>query len=145
MARIDRHQYYCSREWALLKRIVQERSRGMCERCRRGTHDETHHLTYERFGHENPEDLQALCTPCHEFVSGRSNFDPAARVPDCLHCTPSATYNKIIATGKTLTQQIDAAEARGDDRRVEKLLKRKAELIKVQADHAYFVHGGRNA
>ncbi|MGH2369964.1 MAG: hypothetical protein ACRDI2_17430 [Chloroflexota bacterium] len=26
---------------------------------------EVHHLTYERLGDELPEDLAALCAPCH--------------------------------------------------------------------------------
>jgi hypothetical protein len=30
-----------------------------------------HHKTYERFGHELPEDVQLLCSKCHAWLSGR--------------------------------------------------------------------------
>jgi hypothetical protein len=84
MNKTNQMRYYASREWALLKRQIRERSGGMCERCGKGGYDATHHLTYERFGHEKLEDLQALCAPCHEFFSGKSDFNPCelARVPN---------------------------------------------------------------
>ena len=63
-------RYLASREWAVLKRRVRERSQGWCERCRARPYQETHHLTYERIGRERLEDLQALCRPCHAYESG---------------------------------------------------------------------------
>jgi hypothetical protein len=69
-------KYLASREWAILKRLVRERSDGKCERCLVGGHDATHHLTYERIGREDPEDLQAVCSLCHAFLSGKSEQDP---------------------------------------------------------------------
>jgi hypothetical protein len=45
---------------------IRRRARGFCERCRTSGYKlEVHHLTYERFGREWDEDLQALCHPCH--------------------------------------------------------------------------------
>ena len=38
--------------------------------------DAVHHLTYERMGAELLEDLMAICDPCHEFLSGKSEDDP---------------------------------------------------------------------
>lgn len=35
-----------------------------------------HHLTYERIGHEDLDDLMAVCNPCHEFLSGKSGDNP---------------------------------------------------------------------
>jgi hypothetical protein len=76
MTKEDRFKYYASREWAVLKEAVKERSGGHCERCKVGLHESTHHLTYERFGCELLEDLQGVCGPCHEFLSGKTNYDP---------------------------------------------------------------------
>lgn len=45
-----------------------------------GNHDTTHHLTYERIYHENLDDLQAVCDPCHEFLSGKRGEDPAHEI-----------------------------------------------------------------
>jgi hypothetical protein len=71
-----RNTTLASREWALLKEQVRKRSGGVCERCRVGVYASTHHLTYERIGHERIEDLLAVCEPCHEFLSGKSEYDP---------------------------------------------------------------------
>lgn len=75
---MDYGRYLASREWALLREAVRRRSRGRCERCPHGRHDETHHLTYERIGHERLEDLLGVCRACHAFLSGKSDVDPAA-------------------------------------------------------------------
>ncbi len=79
-ANFDYQTYLASREWALLKRQVKARSKGKCERCRYGDHEQTHHLTYARIGHEWLEDLQGVCRECHEFLSGVSDRDPAAEM-----------------------------------------------------------------
>lgn len=68
--------YLCSREWGVLKEAVLERSGGICERCETLPQDATHHLTYERKYAEHLDDLQAICTPCHEFTHGKDTFDP---------------------------------------------------------------------
>lgn len=81
MNKAEKMRYYASREWVLLKEEVRKRSGGKCERCKTGDHDATHHLTYERFGHESLEDLIGICDACHEFLSGKSDFDPAAPKP----------------------------------------------------------------
>lgn len=76
--RVNYHEYLASREWALKKRQVRERSGGLCERCG-AAQEATHHLTYERLGDERLDDLLAVCRPCHEFLSGVIDTDPAVR------------------------------------------------------------------
>jgi len=71
-------EYLASREWAVLREKVRERSGDKCERCKTNSQEAVHHLTYARIGRELLEDLQAICTPCHEFVSGKRDTDPAA-------------------------------------------------------------------
>jgi hypothetical protein len=72
----DYKRYLASREWAVLREQVRERSGDTCERCRVLPQAAVHHLTYERVGHEDLGDLQATCGPCHAFVSAKSAFDP---------------------------------------------------------------------
>jgi hypothetical protein len=72
--------YLCSREWSVLKEQVRARSGGVCERCRSNPMDACHHLTYENKYNESLEDLQAICTPCHEFTHGKSGYDPSCKI-----------------------------------------------------------------
>lgn len=80
--KFDYKRYLASREWALLREAIKKRSGGWCERCMGNDEDgpremaATHHLTYERIGHERLEDLLATCGPCHEFLSGKTSGDP---------------------------------------------------------------------
>lgn len=75
--RFNYKRYLASREWALLREQVRERSEGNCERCLINEMTQVNHLTYERIGHEHLEDLQAVCRPCHEYMSGLRHIDPA--------------------------------------------------------------------
>lgn len=78
--RVNYREYLASREWGLLKRQVRERSVGKCERCG-APQEATHHLTYERLGHERLEDLLAVCNACHEYLSGNVDIDPKDDAP----------------------------------------------------------------
>ncbi len=70
--------YLASRGWALKREGVRERSGGICERCQVGNHDATHHLTYENVYDEPLDDLMGVCFGCHEYLSGKSDIDPAS-------------------------------------------------------------------
>lgn len=73
--------YLCSREWCEKREKVRERSGGICERCKALPMDACHHLTYERKYSERLDDLQAICTPCHEFTHGKADIDPISNTP----------------------------------------------------------------
>lgn len=95
--------YLCSRDWAVLKEAVADRSGGICERCTVNPMDHVHHLTYARKYAERLEDLQACCKQCHEFIHAKSDSDPAAHRPFVLPwCkTPVKTFylaGKITGT-----------------------------------------------
>ena len=81
-------QYRAGDHWQGLRNKVLERCGGICERCRHKFADDVHHTpqAYRDLRHENPVDLQALCSDCHLYVSGRSSFDPAAPEPTCVDC-----------------------------------------------------------
>lgn len=55
---------------------VHGRAGGMCERCRGNPIDAVHHLTYIRKYNELLEDLQGICSGCHDFIHGKSDVDP---------------------------------------------------------------------
>lgn len=78
---VDYHRYMASREWALKREEVKERADGVCERCHDARIQSTHHLTYQRLGKEQVDtDLLGVCNPCHEFLSGKRDDDPAIAV-----------------------------------------------------------------
>jgi hypothetical protein len=56
--------YLKSPVWAARRTEALQQAGGHCQRCGAPAR-EVHHLTYERVGAERPEDLQALCAPCH--------------------------------------------------------------------------------
>jgi hypothetical protein len=70
-------RYLASREWGKRKNSVRMRSGGICERCREAKATAVHHLTYANIGNEPLEDLQHVCGPCHQFLSGTADVDPA--------------------------------------------------------------------
>jgi len=72
-------EYLASREWAVKREAVRQRSKGKCERCKTNDMHSVHHKTYDRVGNERLTDLQAICDPCHEFVSGKRDDDPAIK------------------------------------------------------------------
>jgi len=78
--KFDYRRYLASREWALKKKAIRERSGGLCERCLMDVMSIVHHLTYEHVGNEPFDDLQGLCHGCHEYLSAASDVDPADRV-----------------------------------------------------------------
>jgi hypothetical protein len=69
-ARKERYTNYInSNEWKSFRlSIIKERGY-KCEKC--GANNRiihAHHLTYERFMKELPEDIQLLCVPCHKEI-----------------------------------------------------------------------------
>lgn len=60
------HAYLQTAEWRELRRLHISIAEHRCDRCRRrGVPLELHHRSYERLGHEWPEDLEVLCRDCH--------------------------------------------------------------------------------
>jgi hypothetical protein len=63
-----RYEFYLrSPLWHLRRRLWIMRAAGRCEDCRRWRRRLTsHHLTYQRLGHERRGDVRVLCWPCHQ-------------------------------------------------------------------------------
>jgi replicative DNA helicase len=94
--------YLCSREWAEKREAVRGRANGLCERCRSFPMDACHHLTYARKYAEELSDLQAICEPCHDYIHGKSDFDP-------LHFAAGRKEIRIEAEGVDTAVEISAA------------------------------------
>jgi 5-methylcytosine-specific restriction endonuclease McrA len=62
--------YLSSVAWATLRARIMDRDNNACCMCDEPA-DHVHHLTYERVGYENDEDLIAICRVCHEAEHGR--------------------------------------------------------------------------
>lgn len=75
-ANFDYQAYLASREWSLLRERVRERSGNRCEHCCHARQQSVHHLTYKNLGNEDLHELLAVCEPCHEFLSGKSDHNP---------------------------------------------------------------------
>jgi len=63
--------YLKSQAWFEKKEAVHKRAEYTCEICKTATSFQVHHLTYERVGNENMEDLIAVCASCHEELHNR--------------------------------------------------------------------------
>lgn len=105
----DYKRHLASREWAVLREAVRLRAAlgvpawmptAYCERC--GIHPlrATHHLTYERIGHEELDDLLGVCNGCHAYLSGKSDTDP---VDEAL----SEQIKELAWAAKELAEVVD--------------------------------------
>lgn len=58
-------EYLDSDEWHLKRNQILERDNNECVLCGSKEKLNIHHITYERLGYENNEDLITLCEDCH--------------------------------------------------------------------------------
>lgn len=58
-------EYLASDEWDLIRTAALTRAGHKC-RCGATNDLHVHHITYKRLGHELPDDLRVLCSPCHD-------------------------------------------------------------------------------
>lgn len=62
-------RYINSTQWKKKRQEAIDRAGNQCQVCgifgTRYTRLEIHHKTYERFGHERPDDLEVVCGECH--------------------------------------------------------------------------------
>ena len=66
----DYRAYIQSDEWKAKATAAKEAAGWRCQVCNRPSSVITlnaHHRTYERLGHERPDDITVLCRDCHEL------------------------------------------------------------------------------
>ena len=61
-------QYLRSSEWRCLRAQILMRDEYICRLCSSNRATQVHHTTYERVGHELPDDLLSVCQSCHDAV-----------------------------------------------------------------------------
>lgn len=71
LAYMDYKEYLKTPHWLKLKKQIRKRAKNKCEKCGSNKELHTHHLTYERRGHELLSDLICVCKKCHEEIHGR--------------------------------------------------------------------------
>lgn len=59
-------RYIQSDHWKELRETKLMESNGRCQKCKRTSNLQVHHLTYDRKGCERLSDLMVLCERCHE-------------------------------------------------------------------------------
>jgi len=76
--KVDYQEYLASREWRLKRKKVIDFADGICERCGSAPIQDVHHNNYRNIGNEDPlVDLIGVCRPCHAYLAGERNADPA--------------------------------------------------------------------
>lgn len=70
LATMPYSEYLQTPEWRVKRHAAIKRANYKCQKCRYQYWLEVHHLTYERRGHELPNDLMVLCRKCHEKEHG---------------------------------------------------------------------------
>ncbi len=75
---IDYYEYLRSSEWRTQAEACKRRAGYRCQICNGTQHLQAHHRTYDRLGHELPDDLTCLCDECHGLFS-RHRREPCYR------------------------------------------------------------------
>ena len=71
-----KRDYLNSDKWKITKRTILFRDKYTCQSCKDiGIPLEVHHITYEDFGQEKPEQLVSLCRFCHQSIHDRLGYD----------------------------------------------------------------------
>ena len=78
--KFDYYKYLRSRKWRAKAEAAKKRAGYACQKCGKRVPLTVHHWTYARLGRELPEDLSALCWPCHQEVQ-REPKEPVVAKP----------------------------------------------------------------
>lgn len=70
---MDYHRYLQSHQWKARAQAARKRAGYRCQVCNSPTDIAVHHRTYERLGHEKPEDLTVLCQDCHALFHDKQH------------------------------------------------------------------------
>ncbi len=67
-------EYLKHPKFLAIRAVVMARNGGLCERCNNRRATEPHHLKYPPWGtFDVPENLIAVCHPCHCVIHGKEN------------------------------------------------------------------------
>lgn len=77
---VDYETYIHSPEWEEKAKEAKKRAGYRCQLCNGKYKIAAHHRTYERLGHELPEDLTVLCKRCHKLFYPEVQSKPHATI-----------------------------------------------------------------
>jgi 5-methylcytosine-specific restriction endonuclease McrA len=65
-------EYLLSEEWAKIRNDLFQTRGKECQRCGSKNQIQVHHLTYDNWKNEEPQDLEILCAKCHKSEHKKS-------------------------------------------------------------------------
>lgn len=137
MTRAEYRAYLRSPEWAAVRRLALRRHDGLCGLCGTRYAVHVHHRTYANVGAEGPEDVVAVCGPCHEVQhpeKGRFAGEGRRRRPQTLPSAP--TPGRSRAERKRATRAIRGARERWTGEVVLEGTKVRAEKLRAERERA---------
>ncbi len=75
MANVAYEKYIQSPEWRIRADMAKYRAGFLCQSCGKTSDLQAHHRTYERLGHELPDDIEVLCSECHKARHGKLLYE----------------------------------------------------------------------
>ena len=72
-------KYINSEAWQQKRRVKFANDGRFCQKCETENELDVHHLTYERLGNENLDDLIILCRRCHNYYHYYEKRIPATK------------------------------------------------------------------
>jgi hypothetical protein len=77
----QKQEYLKSPEWNRISGLTKLRALYKCEHCKSTRDLQTHHITYERLGREDINDLACLCSSCHSKIHKRLGYSQFSTYP----------------------------------------------------------------
>lgn len=100
-----------SPSWYVKRKACIDRAGGICEICKKRKAVHAHHLIYNRFGFELPEDLQAVCLPCHEDIHGKPIEKRKTAIPKGTHKQKRQELRTLLREQRKLYNRLKAEHA----------------------------------
>lgn len=110
--RVNYYQYINSAEWREKANAAKKAAGYRCRVCNKHSREVTldaHHRTYERLGHELPQDITVLCRDCHELYEVRRKGSIGA-----------APIGKSMQAQDFQKMEVDTKDSKADTSVVEK-------------------------
>lgn len=95
-------KYINSTRWYNKRKEALEFHGKKCKKCGSTQNLDAHHLTYERFGHENMTDLMILCRTCHEDEHSKYKVNSTPKLPKFVSPTPNKKANEKLEMEKRI-------------------------------------------
>jgi len=71
----EKQEYFQSQKWLDLRTLILHRDKYTCIDCGRSDKPlEIHHITYDKWKNEDPENLVSLCRDCHQLRHDRTGY-----------------------------------------------------------------------